>query len=139
MQRDQELEARIRDMYEVFNTGNVSIVDDLLSSEGDILGIGTDPREWWSGSGAVRSAFLSQVPEMHASGIRFSSRKLQAFSEGSVGWFADEPAMALPDGSEVPARITGVWRQENGTWKLLQFHFSFGLLNEDALGEELTI
>ncbi len=76
---------------------------------------------------------------MSAAGLQFVSGDIQAFSEGSIGWFADQPTIKMADGSEAPARITGVFRQEGGVWKLMQFHFSFGVMNEEALNEELTI
>jgi hypothetical protein len=123
----------------VFNTGGVSIVGDFVSTEEDVLGIGTDPREWWAGSEAFRAAWNTQLPEMHAAGLRFEPGDIQAFSEGSIGWFADQPTLKMPDGGEVPMRLSGVCRQEDGAWKMVQFHLSIGMLNEEALGEELTI
>jgi ketosteroid isomerase-like protein len=139
MERIGELAAQIRRWYDAFNMADIPRLDDFLSAENGILGIGTDPREWWAGSDAVRAAWSAQLPEMQAAGMRFQPGDLQAFSEESVGWFADQPTLRLPDGSEVPARLTGVCRQENGTWKMIQFHFSFGVMNEEAIGEELTI
>jgi hypothetical protein len=32
----------------------------------------------------------------------------------------------LPDGSTVPARVTGVAHRENGNWKIVQSHTSVG-------------
>jgi hypothetical protein len=43
----------------------------------------------------------------------------------------------MPDGSEVPFRITAVFHHEGGTWKLVQEHASVAMSNEDALGVEL--
>jgi hypothetical protein len=138
MQRDAELTAYLTRMYDVFNTGDVSKVDVFLAQEEGILGVGTDPREWWAGA-ALRQAFVTQPPEMHAAGLRFEPGDLQGYSEGSVGWFADQPTLITPDGGEVPMRLTGVCHQEDGTWKMVQFHLSIGMMNEEALGEELTI
>jgi hypothetical protein len=126
-------------MYERFNAGDASAIDDFLSTEEDSQGIGTDPREWWAGADAVRAAWNTQVPEMHAAGMRFEPGDIQAFSEGSVGWFAHQPTLRMPDGSELLARATGVCRRENGVWKMVQFHFSLGMMNEEVLGQELTI
>jgi hypothetical protein len=139
MQRSAEVKAYVERMWEQFNTGNIETIDEYVSADHNILGIGTDPREWWAGSDALRSAWKSQIPEMRAAGMKFKSGDVEAFSEGSVGWFADRLTIQAPDGSALPARLTGVCRQEGGAWKLVQFHLSFGAMNEEALGEPLTI
>jgi hypothetical protein len=137
MQRDDGLAARVSQMYTVFSTGDASVVNDIISSEADILGVGTDPNEWWIAAD-MRRAFEAQVPEMHAAGLHFHPGNIQAYSEGSIGWVADQPTLAMPDGNGVPMRLTSVWRQEAGTWKMVQFHLSIGVPNQEALGEELT-
>lgn len=137
MQRDQGLAEILSGMYSAFETGSPAVVEQIMSSESDIVGIGTDPEEWWTG-GNVRRAFEAQIPEMHAAGLRFRAGDIQAFSEGSVGWVADQPTLTFPDGSGVPMRLTSVFRQEGGSWKMVQFHLSIGVPNQAALGEELT-
>jgi hypothetical protein len=137
LQRNEGLAETVSKMYSAFETGNPAVVGDLVSGGQEVLGIGTDPMEWWAGLN-MRRAFEAQVPEMHAAGIRFRQRDIQAHSEGSVGWVADQPSLVLPDGNEVPMRLTSVWRQESGAWKMVQFHLSIGVPNQAALGEELT-
>jgi len=139
MERSADVATYLNRLYEQFNSGDVSAIGDYLSADSNVLGIGTDPREWWVGSEAVRSAWNTQLPEMHAAGIKFISGDVEAFSEGSVGWFADRMSIQVPDGSAVPARVSGVCRREDGAWKLVQMHMSFGVTNEEVLGEELTI
>ena len=138
MERNDELAALIRQMMGVFETGDVDALDAMLSRESGVLGVGTDPREWWV-DGALREAFLAQVPMMHEAGIRFELDDIQALSEGSVGWIATQPKLKLPDGNEVPTRLTGVLHQEDGAWKMVQFHYSMGIVNEDSIGEELPV
>ena len=139
MERNADLAAQLERMYAVFTPGDASDVESFLSSEEDTLGIGTDPREWWAGSEAFRAAWNTQPAEMHAAGLRFEPGDIQAFSEGSVGWFADQPVLKMPDGNGMPMRLTGVWHQEDGNWKMIQFHLSIGAMNEESIGEELTI
>ncbi len=138
MQRDSDLAGRLSQLYAMFESGDPSTAPNFVSGEKDILGIGTDPSEWWLGE-AVFRAMNVQVPEMHGAGMRFQQGNVQAFSEGSVGWIADQPTLKLPDGSVVPMRLTSVWHQEADTWKMVQFHMSIGAANEEALGEELTV
>jgi hypothetical protein len=138
MERNADIEATLGRMYDVFNTGDASHIEDFVSTEEDILGIGTDPREWWAGSAAVHAAWNTQPAEMHAAGLRFQAGDILAFGEGSVGWFADQPTLTMPNGGAVPMRLTGVVHKENGNWKIVQFHLSIGAMNEEALGEGLT-
>ncbi len=138
MQADSELAGYVAQMYEQFSTGSPDGVEGMLTSSPGLIGIGTDPAEWWVDE-AVGRAFRAQIPEMHGAGLRFQGGEVKAYSEGSVGWVADQPSLRMPDGSEIPMRYTGVWHREGGAWKMVQFHLSMGVSNEDALGEELTV
>jgi ketosteroid isomerase-like protein len=124
--------------YEALTTGNASAIQDLMSRQEGVLAIGTDPQEWWGGYDTITSVFKSQLEEM-GGGFPIESGSLQAFSEGSVGWAADQPVLKQPDGSELSFRLTAVLRQEQDVWKIVQWHVSFGVANEDVLGKELTV
>jgi ketosteroid isomerase-like protein len=56
-----------------------------------------------------------------------------AFEEGSMAWVADEPTIAAPDGSEVPARLTAVMRRDGGGWKIVHAHFSVGVPDDEVV------
>lgn len=62
----------------------------------------------------------------------------QAYSEGTVGWVADHFKLRLPDGAEIPVRLTAVFRKENNDWKIVLRHASIGVPNEDVFGKTLT-
>lgn len=136
--QDAELAAYLSRMYAMFNTGDVSGVDDLVSRDANALGIGTDPREWWVGD-AVHQSFQNQPPEMHAAGLRFEPGDAHICREDSIAWIADQPVLKLPDGGDVPMRLTLVCHQEEGDWKMMHFHLSVGTANEETIDEELTI
>lgn len=138
MEANLELAEAVRRTYAVFNTGDASGIENLVSGEQGILGIGTDPREWWM-DGAFIEAFHAQAPEMHKAGLKFNAGDIQALSEGSVGWIADQPTLTMPDGSAVQMRLTGAFRRESDQWKMVQFHLSIGATNDEALVEDLTI
>ena len=138
MQPDPELASFIKQMYGVFESGSTDRVDDLISNAPGAIGIGTDPDEWWVDD-AIAAAFRAQVPEMHGAGMRFRAGDIAAYSEGSVGWLADRPALVLPNGAEAQMRMTAVCHRDGGAWKIVQFHLSIGVPNADALGQELTI
>jgi hypothetical protein len=91
--------------------------------------IGTDPGEWLDGRSNWIAGFEEQVTVIP--GIRLEAGDLRAYAEGSLGWAADRPSFVLPDGTAIPTRMTAVLRLEEGTWKLVNAHFSIGVPNEE--------
>lgn len=71
-------------------------------------------------------------------GITAIPGDLRTFRNGAIVWVADRSRFKLPDGSEVPFRMTTVFHQENGAWKLVQEYASFGVSNEEAIGNALS-
>lgn len=138
MQQDTDLAEYFMQIYEVFNSGDVSRIEDLISSESDISGFGTDPQETWRGQDVLR-AFQAQPTEMHAAGLRFKPGTMHAYSEGTVGWITDQPTLMLADGGAVPMRISVVCHQEDDKWKMVHFHLSIGVPNQESIDEELTV
>ena len=61
--------------------------------------------------------------------------RMEAYCEGAVGWVADVVVMKRPGGNEVPMRHTFVLHKEDGEWKVVHAHYSFGLA-EANLGPE---
>ena len=137
MQRSDELKSIVLSLYQAASRGDVSFFEQNLSRDGVTM-IGTDPNEWWSGHAEVVRVYRAQSEEL-GGGINLTpGDDLEAYIEGSVGWTADRPSFQLPDGSRFPARVTFVFHQEDGQWKVVQAHFSVGVPNEEAFAQELT-
>jgi ketosteroid isomerase-like protein len=138
VERSPELEDLMRRWYAAMGSGDASLIERLISQEEGVLAIGSDPREWWTGYATVVATFEAQFREMGGQ-LRATPGDLRAYQEGSVGWMADNPTFRLLDGTEVPFRFTGVFRQEGGEWRCVQSHASIGVSNEQAVGKELTV
>jgi ketosteroid isomerase-like protein len=138
MERAPELEDLMRRWYAAMADGDAAFVDRALSRQEGLLVIGSDPREWWTGYATAAERFKTQIREMGGQ-LRATPGDLQAYREGSVGWAADHPTFRLPDGTELALRLTGVFRQEDGEWRCVQWHASIGVGNEEAVGKELTV
>jgi hypothetical protein len=108
-------------------------VEQVYASQGEVLGIGTDPNEWWTDLSVVNDVLKAQAQ----AGIKVASGNLIAWREGTVGWSADRARFVLADGSEVPCRLTCVFHQEGGAWKMVQMHASIGVPNVEALGVDV--
>ena len=47
MERNKEIEDKVRDFYRAFSTGNVELMESTLTDSPETLMIGTNPNEWW--------------------------------------------------------------------------------------------
>jgi excisionase family DNA binding protein len=132
-----ELKAVVLRFYEAMASGDATAIARMTSREPGVLAIGTDPHEWWSGYDAVVQVFEVQMVDWQG-GIPIVAGEIEAFSEGAVGCVADRPTLHLPDGTNVPLRLTAVLHIEKGEWKFVQSHASIGVLNEESVGRELS-
>jgi SnoaL-like protein len=130
MDRSPELKNVMLRFYEAVSEGDLAFFDRLLSSQPDVLLIGTDPNEWWTDLALVNQTLKAQAQ----AGIKAVPGDLIALREGSVGWIADRPTFVLADGTQAPFRWTAVFHQEGGEWKMIQGHASIGVPNAEALG-----
>ncbi len=133
MQRSADLVATTQKFYDAFSTGDAATVTGLMSTADGLLFIGTDPDEWLTDHGVVTDLLAAQV----GAGVKVRGGDIQAYEEGSVGWAADRGAFILPDGSEVPFRLTAVFHKQDGEWRMIQSHASVAISNEEAMGVEL--
>jgi hypothetical protein len=137
MEQSNEIKELLLHFYEAFSTGDVTLFERISSRQEGILSIGTDPNEWWGDYATLSRVAKAQLQEMRDAGITIVPGEPQAYREGSVGWAADRPTFRLPDGTALPFRLTAVFHQENGAWKLVQSHASFGVRNEEVIGRTL--
>lgn len=116
-------------LIDAFNSRDTRAVDALIADSGRVLGIGSDPDEWWVGRDRLVSVMKSQLEEM--GGALWELRD----AVSSDGWMAAKVRVRMPDGSSVPGRITVACTPDG---KVEHFHFSIGVANEDAIGMDLT-
>ena len=135
-----EQSSELRELYarccEAQSRCDYAFFEQHFSREDGVLAIGTDPTEWWAGYTTITRVFKAQLGEI--SGIQVLAETPQAYCEGPVGWVAGQPTVKLPDGTEMRVRLTAVFRKEQDSWKIVQWHFSTGVPNEDLVGESLT-
>lgn len=130
----------LKDLYirlcEAQTNGEYSFFEKHFSRKDGVLAIGTDPSEWWAGYDTITKVFTAQLKEV--SGVQVLADTPLAYSDGSIGWVAGKPTIKLTDGTEIQARLTAVFQKETEGWKIVQWHFSMGIPNEDSIGETLT-
>jgi hypothetical protein len=138
VEQSPELKNLILRLYEAVSRGDGFFIERLMSHQDGLLLIGSDPDEWWTGYENVVAIFKKQMEEM-GDGFSIVAGDPQAFIEGTVGWVADRAKFCLPDGVQVPCRLTIVLHRENGGWKLVQWHGAIGVRNAQALDEGETV
>ena len=124
MQADQDLREHVVYMYDSVSKGDEEFLENFLSDQGDVLMIGTDSNEWLSEASIITAQLKSQS-------VKLVPGNLVAYSEGSVGWMADDGKFVTPDGGEAPFRMTAVFHRVNDEWKLVQAHISIGVPNSE--------
>jgi ketosteroid isomerase-like protein len=135
MNQSAEVRAALLRYLEAIGKGEVATIERMLSSESSLRVIGTDPRERWSGHDEVVRLFKMQLSELGGFALKVDDP--EGYEEGSVGWAAAKFTIDL-GGNQIGARISTVFHQEGGEWKVVQSHASIGAANEEELGKELT-
>lgn len=136
MEQSTELKELYLRCCEAQSSGDYSFFERHFSQKDGVVAIGTDPTEWWDGYATITRVFKAQLKE--TGGFEILAGAPQAYSDGSVGWVAGQPTVKLQDGTEIPVRLTAVFQREQNDWKIVQWHFSMGVSNEDSIGETLT-
>lgn len=135
MEQSPELKDFMLQVYEALKKADNSFFDRSIAPEEGMVAIGTDPEEWWTGKVTFTKVLQAQLAEMGS--FPLIADAPQAYRQGNVGWVADRPRLSLPDGTEIPIRLTLVCYKENNDWQIVQWHASMGVSNEEALGQEL--
>ena len=135
MKQSAEVRGALVRYLEAIGKGDGATIERMLSSEAGLRVIGTDPREWWSGHHEVVRLFEAQLSELGGFSVKLEDP--EGYEEGSVGWAAAKFAIEI-GGNQIDARISTVFHQEGGEWKVVQSHASIGAANEEELGKELT-
>ena len=121
--------------YGAWQAQDLEALKEMFSTGAHAAVIGTDPDERWYGA-TCGEMIAHQTAEMN--GVQISSHDLRAFACGNVGWASDWASVKLGIGATLPCRFTMVFAVERGHWRMVQWHASIGVSNQDAIGHTLT-
>ncbi len=122
MEQSTELKELYLRSCEAQSSGDYSFFERYFSQKDGVIAIGTDPTEWWVGYATINNVFKAQLKEM--GGVQIMADTAQAYRDGSIGWVAGQPTLKLPDGTEMPVRLTAVFQKEQNGWKIVHIHWS---------------
>ena len=131
-----EMRELVDQLYGTFASGDSTVWTSRTAD--DVIGIGSDPDEWWEGRKAVASIVTAQLQETSEAGTRLVAGDPRIVEHGGVVWSVDRPVLHLGDGAEVSMRVTLIAVVEEGTLRLKHFHYSVGAGNEEVFRQELT-
>lgn len=136
MEPSSQLATLTGRLYEAMTKGDHASFMRQFSKEDGTLLIGTDPKEWWVGHDTISRVVKAQFEEM-GGGFTVSGNP-RGYAEGTTGWVVDQPTITLPNGSKAKFRATFVLHREAADWKIVVWHLSAGVPNEELFGKTLT-
>jgi hypothetical protein len=131
MERSSEVRTAFENLLAEMSNGGEVWIDQMADTGDGAVLIGSGPSEWWVGP-ATRDAWITIVRAFRRTGLRVQPGSPEGFAEGSVGWAVDRPTFRSPNGSEMQARMTAIFRREAGAWKLVHAHNSIAVPDEEV-------
>jgi adenylate cyclase len=133
----EEIRHVVTRFVEALRDGDEEAVRTRVSRQPGFERIGSDPEEVWHEGEVAARLWVQQVREMGGGYPWRLIDDVRAISEGTVGWAVGRADMASPIGGSVEFRFTTVLHLEHGEWKIVNWHTSNPVKNED-LGFFLT-
>jgi ketosteroid isomerase-like protein len=131
MEQSETIKDIYRRSYEMYTSGAAATTARFVSQHPGTLIVGTDSEEWFEGAAQIAAVIPTYAPVLAGAGITIRPGDARAYVEGSVGWVVDTLAFTR-DGRDYPCRATTILHQEEGNWKIVHQHFSFGVPNDEA-------
>ena len=139
MESAPELASFIELMLRNWEDLDAEALVDTLSHNPGLIVIGTDPEEWWAGIESVSAVWRVQMREFDDIGaVHFDVKSIVASKEGTVGWVTASLQLTVGESVDVPMRFTIVVHEEGAYWRIVNWHLSIPVVNEDIFGTPLT-
>ena len=130
-----EIAAIARRVLETWNRGDAQTMSNLFQSGSDLRVIGFDADERWNGSDEFLMVFEAQIEEMPNWSLQPYS--VEAFEDGSFGWAIAHSKVVTPE-AESDIRHSAVFQLTAGAWRVVLWHNSIPVPNQQVFGVDLT-
>ena len=125
-------EASVKDFLYQFEKALSSMdlesVSKFIAQDDDIVFIGTDTAEYWTGWEPVEEAFKAIYEAIDSWEILVDKQTLRVHKSGEVAWFSEVFTQKVVAQEETITheglRWTGVLEKRNDNWVIVQFHSS---------------
>ena len=132
MEPSSAVEDAYVDLIGAMSRGDVAAFMARISRQPGTLVIGTAPDEWAAGPAAIEQLAGRFLPATQRAGLTFHPGDPQAFSEVKIGWVADRLTVRASNGDAQELRVTAVFRDEDGRWKVVLYGHSLGVPDEEV-------
>jgi ketosteroid isomerase-like protein len=112
--------------YQKMRTSDMTGFDELISNDPSLMVIGS-ANEWITKRDSLRGVFRLKNQGLEA------GPNPAGYENGDFGWFVDQPDWVFSDGSRMHTRFTVILQKEAGSWKLLHWHLSVGVPDDEAV------
>lgn len=129
-----ELVAVMLRLIRAYESRNAATVRSLISQRAETLVVGTDAREWLYG---VEGYEIFAAQALETPQHRWTIHRLDAFTEGTVGWAGVDSTIDFGVERSVNFRVTAVFVLEDGVWRVVQWHASVPTPTSETTGVDL--
>jgi class 3 adenylate cyclase len=131
--RSPEIESVARRTIQAYASVDESLRN-LMSSDPSLRVLGFDRDEWWKGSAVfdVRQAQSEQQPKFQ---VRIA--EVEGYEEGEFGWATVFSTLSTRD-AKTHLRTSMVLHIEAGVWRVIHWHNSIPVPNQQIFGVEIT-
>lgn len=119
----------------VYPTNDRESLSNMFSSDASLRVLGFDPDEWWAGRDEVLHVLQAQSDEMLGTHLEVDT--VEAFEDRPFGWATGFGSLVNAE-SATPLRTSAVFRLEGGFWRVVHWHNSVPVPNQQVFGIELT-
>jgi ketosteroid isomerase-like protein len=131
-ERAPDVEQLIRDMLRAYQEGDVEFISRHTSNDPAAIAVGSDASEIARGHDEIVGLMQGDIEQRTPESPGVSVEEIDAYREGDIAWATMLGAYAGLGGGAIPIRGAGVFRREDGDWKMVAWVFSFAVPN-DAL------
>ncbi len=128
-ERAPDVEQLIRDMVLAYQQGDLEFISRHTSNDPAAISVGSDAGEIARGHDEIVGLMQGDIEQRTPESPRLSVDEINAYREGDIGWATLFGAYATDSGA-IPVRGSGVFRREDGDWKMVAWVFSFAVPNE---------
>ena len=106
--------------------GEADAANDLISRDPATLLIGS-AGEWVDDQEVIRGTYQAQTEGLSAGDNPI------AWSNGDMGWFADQPEWVFADGTRARMRVSAVLQREAAGWRIVHTHMSVAVPDNECV------
>jgi len=125
----QQIETVVKGIYTAFETLDAKKLDENFSHTETLTAFGTDEDEFFYGWNKYKSVHEVQFKAVKS--FQFKSTDMRIFEHDNTAWFSDRVHWKIETKAgekvDTKVRITGVLVNEQGRWRIVQWHVSQGV------------